>query len=655
MPIFGFFSKIFTKKSVAVSSFLDGSDIVNQALFFKLLDLNDSVILFFTKDAGYIGANAAFCKTFGFKDISDFRKTHESVRELFLSETEEIFTENDKSWMDYIRLHKKNSHIVKVESFENKTVYFSVSNTVLKEDGQELYIVELKDVTELEAAKAKANEIESIKTTLLSNIGHEFRTPMNGILGFLELLEKSNPTSMQTDYLKMTSNSARTLLSNIEALLDLSQWQSGNLSLENKAFDLLAELDELMQFFTQTGLHKGVNVGFFVDPKIPKKVEGDLHKIQQIIYSLLQNAIEFTQAGGKVLVEIKLLKFSDKGVCSIGFSVKDNGVGIPANLLSSINKPFSISEQADQRVGIGLSLSHAFVALMGSELKIQSEQKRGTTVTFTLEFQNSSGHSFAMIPHKNVKVLLADEHRLDDANLLTNYLRSFSIGVAKANLIDEDIFEDISALYVVASQYDNGWMSRLREYTKKAPVVFLLENDELLHGAFENFVDMTLSKPLFPKSVFEHLSRLFSHDYGKTESSHGLHTGTLALVVEDNLINQRLIKILLQEYNIDVVTASNGQEAVDICNKKAFDMIFMDIDMPIKNGVMATKEIKADFLKNGHIMPIIAVTALAMDGDKERLLASGLDDYISKPLTRGKLELVLKNIYKSDEELICRA
>ena len=642
MPILNFLSKIFFKKSGGVTSFLDEHDVVNQALFLKLLDLNDSLILFYVKDMGYVGANAAFYRTFNFDDINSFRKKHESVRDLFISESEEIFTENDKSWMDYIRTHKKSKHYVNVKDSEGNLLDFSVSNSVIKEQNQEVYILELKNVTELEALKAKASEIEAVNTTVLSNIGHEFRTPMNGILGFLDLLEKSNPNLVQTDYLKMTSSSARALMSNIEAVLDLSQLQNGHLSLEKKEFDLIGELDDMMHLFTDLGLQKKVNVCFFVDPKLPKKLEGDIHKIRQIIYSLLQSALEFTPVGGKVLAEIKLLKLNEQKNCSIGFSVKDNGVGIPSNILSQIIKPFSVSDQADQRVGIGLSLSHALVTLMGSELKIQSDEGRGTSISFALELKNIGGHSFSMIPYRSVKVLLADDVRIDDANLLTNYLRSFSIGVVKVNLIDQEIFDNINALYVVASQYDNKWIRQLEKYTKKAPIVLLTDSDEMLNKECESFVDMTISKPLFPKSVFKHLNKLFSHEYGTKEPSKQLKKGSLALVVEDNLINQKLIKILLQEYNIDVVTASNGQEAVDICNHQKFDMVFMDIDMPIKNGVVATKEIKADFVKNGHIMPIIAVTALAMEGDRERLLANGLDDYISKPLTRDKLELVLK-------------
>ncbi|MBU0631571.1 response regulator [bacterium] len=649
MSFFGFFSKLFSKEEEdnTTSSFLEDQEVINKHLFYKMMDLNDSVVLFFNKKIGYIGANKSFIKIFGFGSIHDFRNDYESIRELFTSESEEIFTEDDKSWMDYIRVHKKEGYRVQAKSKEGVLLDFIVKNNVLKEDGNELYILELKNVTEIEKAKAKADEVEALKTKILSNIGHEFRTPMNGILGFLDLLEKTNPTQKQIEYLKMTNNSAKSLMSNIETLLDLAQMQSGRLTLSNTEFSLVHEMQEVAKFFTEDGVDKGINVSFFIDPKLPQTIEGDIHKIKQIIHNLVQNAIKFTPRGGKVIVEIKLLRKLLHGACSVGFSVKDNGKGISANRLSEITQPFISSDQPDQRLGVGLSLSYGLVALLGGELKIQSEEGRGSIFNFSLEFNKYEGQSFKMIAQKNVKVLLLDDSKIDDANLLTSYLRSFSIGVTKVNSIDKNIYENIDALYIVASQDKSSWLMELGTHNKKVPVVFMLDIGEKLQTKMTHIVDKTIVKPLLPSAVSEHLDKIFSHEKASAPSPKQMRLDIQALVVEDNLINQRLIKILLQEYNIRVVTASNGQEAVDLCTNKDFDIVFMDIDMPVKDGVLATREIKERLRNNGHTMPIIAVTALAMEGDRERLLAEGLDDYLSKPLTRNKLDLIL-NRYLSE-------
>ena len=649
MSIFSFFSKLFSneKNDTSASSFLDEHEIANKSLFYKLLDLNDSVILFFNKKEGYIGANAAFFKIFGFENIDDFKNRYESIRELFAVESEEIFTEDDKSWMDYIRIHKQNSYKVKAKSKDNQIFDFIVNNTIFKEGNKEIYILELKNITELENARAKVDEIEELKTKILSNIGHEFRTPMNGILGFLYLLEKTNPTPKQLEYLKMTNSSAKSLMSNIETLLDLAQMHSGRLALNKTEFSLVPEMQEIAKYFIEDGMDKGISVSFFIDPKLPQTLEGDIHKIKQVINNLVQNAIKFTPRGGKVIVEIKLLKKEQNGNCSVSFSVKDNGKGISENRLSEITQPFISSDEPDQRLGVGLSLAYSLVGLLGSELKIQSEEGRGSAFNFSLEFDTYSGHSFKMIAQKNVKVLLLDELRIDDANLLTSYFRSFGIGVTKVNIIDKNIYENTDALYIVASQEKLSWLLELGTYTKKVPVVFLLDIGEKLQTKMTHFVDKVITKPLLPSSLSDHFHRLFLQEDVEKRSPKQMKPDMQALVVEDNLINQRLIKLLLQEYNVHVVTASNGQEAVDICNYKDFDIVFMDIDMPVKNGVIATKEIKEHLLKNGHTMPIIAVTALAMEGDRERLLQAGLDDYLSKPLTRNKLDLIL-NKYLSE-------
>ena len=649
MSVFSFFSKLFSKdeEGNSASSFLEEQEVVNKHLFYKLLDLNDSAILFFSKKNGYIGANSSFLKIFGFEHIDDFRDDYDSIRELFTSESEEIFTEDDKSWMDYIRIHNKEGYQVEAKSKDGKTLDFMVKNTIFKETGQELYILELKNITDLENAKAKADEIEALKTKILSNIGHEFRTPMNGILGFLYLLEKTSPTPKQMEYLKMTNNSAKSLMSNIETLLDLAQMQSGRLTVSKAEFSLAHDMQDIAKYFTEDGVDKGINVSFFIDPKLPETMEGDIHKIRQIINNLVQNAIKFTPRGGKVIVEVKLLKKLLHGACSVGFSVKDNGKGISANRLSEITQPFISSDQPDQRLGVGLSLSYGLVHLLGGELKIQSEEGRGSIFNFSLDFAKYNGQSFKMVVQKNVKVLLLDESKIDDANLLTSYLRSFSVGVTKVNSIDKNIYDDIDALYIVASQDKSSWLMELGTHNKKVPVIYMLDINEKLQTKMTHIVDNVIVKPLLPLTVSEHLDKVFLQEQTEKHAPKQMRLDIQALVVEDNLINQRLIKILLQEYNIRVVTASNGQEAVDICNNKDFDIVFMDIDMPVKDGVMATREIKEHLRSNGHTMPIIAVTALAMEGDRERLLAEGLDDYLSKPLTRNKLDLIL-NKYLSE-------
>ena len=640
----GFFS-LFTSdnETVKVNDLEKSKDFHNyftKEFYSEIVDNNTSMILYFTKLDGWIGANKIFFDTMGYSYIGDFRRQHESIRDIFLNESEEIFTEDDKSWLDYIKRYKSEGYSLSIAT-PNATILAIKARCYISSHNSNVYILELQNVSEIQKANAHTKEVENLKTKSLANIGHEFRTPMNGILGFMDLLGKSDLTKQQRQYLNMINKSSKNLMTNIETLLDLSQMEGGRLSLNNRTFNLLPEMEKIAHSFCLEGRKNAIKLLAFIDPKLPKELNGDIDKIKQIMTSLVQNAIKFTPRGGKVVMEVKLLKRERNGDCSVGFSIKDNGNGIAQEQLALIAEPFTAGNQADERLGVGLSLSNGLVKLMESELRIKSERGEGTYFNFVLNFKESQGQSYRMMPKKKVKVLLLDQSKVDDANFLTTYLRSFAIDVIKSNLLDEHIYENVDILYVVANQDDSSWMFKLGSYSKKAHIVILLNENEKLQTKLTYIVDEVLYKPLIPSIVAKHLYSLYSFDIeDNAELKVNVKEKSKALVVEDNLINQRLIQILLQEYNIEVTTASNGVQAVDMCQKSRYDIVFMDIDMPEKNGIIATKEIKEAINPNGNT-PIVALTAMAMEGDREMLLDAGLDDYISKPLTREKLEHIL--------------
>lgn len=639
MGIFSFF----TKTEAVTPKRLNFADYLTTETVLEIVDSSSFMMLFFTKENGWVGANRLFFDTFGFTNIADFRSRYESIREIFLRESEEVFTEDDKSWLDYIKKHKKEGYKVVISSKDGIKHISAKCHTL--SSNKDFYILELEDVTTLHTSEEKAKEIEKLKTRFLSNIGHEFRTPMHAILGFTELLEQTNLQKQQKEYMSMIKHSSKNLMVNIEALLDLSQMQGGRLRLENSEFSLLDEMEKVSRSFSHNGREKGVNIMTFIDPKLPKIINSDSKKITQIMNSLIHNAIKFTNRGGRVIVEVKLLKRRPNGDCSVGFSVKDNGNGISQEQIALIGEPFTAGNHADERLGVGLSLANGLVSLLGSELKIQSENGNGSYFNFVLQFKASEGQSYKMMPKKKVKVLLLDKNKIDEASFLTIYLRSFSIDVVKANLLDENIYKDIETLYIVANQDDSSWMLKLGTFRKKAPVVILLDESEKLQTKLTHIVDEIITKPLLPSAVAQHLQKMYDEKPSLKVEKLKLKDSLKALVVEDNLINQRLIQILLKEYNISVATASNGNEAVAMCEKYKFDIVFMDIDMPEKNGILATKEIKGIVDYKGKT-PIVALTAMAMQGDKEMLLNEGLDDYISKPLTREKLENILDKYLK---------
>jgi CheY-like chemotaxis protein len=277
---------------------------------------------------------------------------------------------------------------------------------------------------------------------------------------------------------------------------------------------------------------------------------------------------------------------------------------------------------------------------MGGELKITSDEGKGSTFSFALTLEGSSDHAMSMNNAHSTKVVLIDEKRLDDANHLTNYLRSFGVSVTKMQAIDDTVFDNVEVVYLIASQEKQEWAMKLSRLTRSCKTVLLLEPGERLQARMLHVVDQALHKPLLPTPLYAHLAEVLQLPKEPVEAAPQIQRGVSALVVEDNLINQRLIKLLLREDGIAVTAVSNGDEAVEMCRSNKYDIIFMDIDMPIKDGILATQEIKAE---EGPLkkMPIIALTALAMEGDREYILGRGLDDYLSKPLTREKLEYVL--------------
>ncbi|SFV65551.1 sensory box histidine kinase/response regulator [hydrothermal vent metagenome] len=599
------------------------------------------MILCFLEGKGWIWANKRFLNAMSYHDIKDFKREKESVRDIFLNESEEIFTESDKSWLDYIKKYKSDGYRVTIASQETNEVLVIDAYCYAYPYNKNLYILELKDVTNLHKAHLKTKEVEKLKTKFLANIGHEFRTPMNGILGFVELLQETNLDAKQLEYINMISKSSRSLMTNIETLLDLSQLQGGRLELQNEVFNLLPEIEKLSYHFYKVGAEKGVKVLSFIDPKIPQKLTGDADRILQIMNAITQNAVKFTPRGGKVIIEVKVLKRSQNGDCSIGFGVKDNGKGISEEQIAFMYEPFTAGNHADQRMGVGLSLSYGLAKLMGSELRINSEKESGTYVNFVLDFKRSEGQNYKMMPKRKVKVLLLDKSKVDDANFLTIYLRAFAVDVIKSNLLDDTLYDDIDGLYIVANQNDSSWMLELGTYSKKAPIILLLDENEKLQTKLTHIVDEVIYKPLLPNIMAKHLYHVHKfQSKKKVVGQLNLKNELKALVVEDNLINQRLIQILLQEYDIQVSTASNGLEAVDMAKKNRYDIVFMDIDMPQMNGIVATKQIKEQMSKKTK-MPIVALTAMAMEGDREMLLREGLDDYLSKPLTKEKLEYIL--------------
>ncbi len=617
------------------------ADLISKSLFFNYLDAQRAIILFFSPQKGWVGGNLAFYETFALENMEEFRSRYRNISEFFNDEHFVIFADDDETWLKQLSQDNTNSPRVKMVLPDGSTVVYELRSSAFKKGENGLFFLEMTDVSLDEKSMRELEQVEASKRKFLNNISHEFRTPMNGILGFIELLHQSHPSAKQREYLEMVDRSAKHMMSTIETLLDLAQMQSGKLKLAESEFCPIREFENLVEPFYYEAAQRGIRLNIFIDPKLPAYIFTDGKKLRQIISQLADNALKFTEPDGKITIEMRLLNVFEKNRFDIGFSVKDSGKGIDAVQLSKITRLFESGEHPDHRLGVGLSLTDGLLKMMGSELKIHSQKGIGSQFSFEMNVEGASEPSFAQVEKCSAKVVLFDDELANDANVLSRYLRSFGIAVTKVHHSQQISCTDTDLLYIVAPDDSLTWMMGLTSVSNRCRVVKLMQHETPLPHRASHIVDYTLTKPLLPGNVSKHLDTLFNILEREKIVSRLPKQNIKALIVEDNKINQRLIKLLLEQYNLSVSTADNGEAAIELCRRYPFDIIFMDIDMPIKDGIDATHEIKELSMFQSHPSPIIALTALAMQGDRERILAEGLDDYVSKPLGREKLEYIL--------------
>ena len=497
----------------------------------------------------------------------------------------------------------------------------------------------------------QANEAKSL---FLANMSHEIRTPLNGIVGFTEILRSTNLTEEQEEFLSIIDKSSENLLSIINNILDLSKIESNKIEIENIVFDAAEEFDSAVETYGVAATEKNIDLNYYMDPAISPKLKGDPTKIKEIIINLLSNAVKFTSYGGEINLEI--LKVQDEnGRNAVKFTVKDNGIGMTKDQQSRIFDAFSQADVSVTRkyggTGLGLTISSQFVELMGGKLELESAKDQGTSFFFTLPLEevvsneiNYNGAFTALtigkyeqdIPTKldsyigkyfeyfgpTVKHFesIADLKELDNNNVCKNFW--VDIDKARQNIIDAIHHMDKSKLIVIANVTSRNKLEDLG-----------LEQKNII------FKPVTLSKL---KTVLNNTANVTPELMEEAKATQETKFDAKILVTEDNIINQKLIKRILEEHGITVDIANNGLESFEKRRNGTYDLIFMDIQMPVMDGIEATHEI-LDFEEDeGHAhIPIVALTANALKGDRERFLSEGMDEYITKPIETTELLYIL--------------
>lgn len=511
--------------------------------------------------------------------------------------------------------------------------------------------------------KISAQEASEAKSMFLANMSHEIRTPLNGIVGFTELLKDSGLQEEQSEFVDIIEKSSENLLEIINNILDLSKIESNKLEIENIAFNPILEFESAVEVYAVRASEKHINLGCFIDPSLEFPLKGDPTKLKEVIINLLSNAVKFTNNAGSINVNIRRLDSSEIGKTRVKFEIQDSGIGVTEEQKSKIFEAFSQADTSITRkyggTGLGLTISSSFIDLMGGKLDLDSKVGEGTTFFFTLDFEEvetlaeSSKDSFnkikALILSDSMKIKKQDKY-------LREYLDYFGVGyttfkdISKVAILQKDV--NYNLLFV---DYDYVTQESIAELAKLPQELIVLTKSNLMKKVDSLGLDIfkILYEPLHASKIKQTLENYIMANASmqvvkkQSRKKFDLNTSRFVanvLVAEDNIINQKLIQRTLEDLGLSVTIASNGLDAFQKRKDGNFDMIFMDIQMPFLDGVEATAEIlewEEDY-KQPHI-PIVALTANALKGDREKFLAAGLDEYTTKPLVRSEIIAVLNH------------
>ncbi len=512
--------------------------------------------------------------------------------------------------------------------------------------------------------KLAAQDASEAKSMFLANMSHEIRTPLNGIVGFTELLKDTNLEDEQREFIDIIEKSSENLLEIINNILDLSKIESNKLEIEDIAFNPIDEFESAVEVYAVRASEKHIDLGCFIDPSLERPIKGDPTKIKEVVINLLSNAVKFTNSGGSINVDIRRVETDQPNTAKVRFQVQDSGIGVTSEQKDKIFEAFSQADTSITRkyggTGLGLTISSRFVELMGGQLDLESESGEGTTFFFELEFEEIESLNDLVkgtFSNYNALILESKSKKKTQDTYLKEYLDYFGVSY--------NIFHDESELQRLESSvnfdmifvdYDYTSEDELAAYDKGQQQLVLITKSYYMKKIDSLKLDVlkTIYEPMnsskvklalesydadafaAKKSKAKIKKRKFDEKSSKFEAN--------CLIAEDNIINQKLIKRTLEDLGLTVTLANNGLEAFEKRKNGNFDVVFMDIQMPVLDGVEATQEIldyEEDF-ESPHV-PIIALTANALKGDRERFLAAGMDEYTTKPLVRSEIISLLNH------------
>ncbi|HMV99904.1 MAG TPA: PAS domain S-box protein, partial [Acidobacteriota bacterium] len=567
---------------------------------------------------------------------------------------------------------------------DGRCIPTEVSSRLIFKDGKPIGVQgTARDITErkqaeemIKVARDSALESARLKSQFLANMSHEIRTPLNGVIGMTRLLADTKLTPKQRDYVETIQHSGDTLLTIINEILDLSKIEAGKVTIESIPFALESVLQQTYKVVGERAQSKGLNLKLQVDRKVPHELKGDPVRLRQILMNLVGNAVKFTERG-TVAIQVSQERQTDDTVM-LRFEVTDTGIGIPPEGRKVLFQPFAQADGSTTRkyggTGLGLAICKQLTELMGGQIGFESTVGQGSLFWFTVPLQKpeleSASQTMEEALFKNLRLLLLDDDP-DSAQTLKEQLTEWQIQVHCATrgsqaiellhlAVDQQSPFQVLILNLNMPERQSFELCHVIQADARLSdttiLLFVspqeLEDDEVLKLSGS---ELYLNKPVTPSALYNCLLKVLDPTRktgtlpvipNPTLTESKVKTGPLGqprvLVVEDNKVNQILAKITLENLNVRVDLAEDGFKALEALAKISYDLIFMDCQLPLMDGFETTAVIREqEMLSNRHI-PVIALTANAMRGDRERCLAAGMDDYVSKPFQPQDFQSILE-------------